>query len=181
LLKFIPIFEDRLFAVCYGDGNCDEFIKLFNNWFDPEYLENFFNQHEKDLKSGFFGSVSIDEAIYYTREEAKHLQRRLLELSSATNRSLDEIFKPLHKSGHSVSPFLESKAYGERHKRWLRIYALKIDDGVYLITGGAIKLTDAMQDRSHTAKELKKLDQIYTYFKEQGVGDFEGFMELTLE
>ena len=33
---------------------------------------------------------------------------------------------------------------------WLRLYAIKMNVGIYIITGGAIKHTRTMQEREHT-------------------------------
>ena len=46
------------------------------------------------------------------------------------------------------------KAKGKRtsaHASWLRLYAIKLDPNIYLITGGAMKLTPTMQERTHSA------------------------------
>ena len=64
---------------------------------------------------------------------------------------LETIFKPLHNSQSSVYTLGLSKAKAT----WLRIYALRIEKDVFLITGGAIKLTLQMEVREHTYKELK--------------------------
>jgi len=65
-------------------------------------------------------------------------------------------------------------------RRWLRIYALRIDTNSYVITGGAIKLTHKMAGRLHTEKELIKLDTCRNYLKDQGVFDTDSFNELVI-
>lgn len=40
---------------------------------------------------------------------------------------------------------------------WLRIYAVRLDTNLFLISGGAIKLTKNM-DKPHLQNELRKLD-----------------------
>ena len=49
------------------------------------------------------------------------------------------------------------KAYGQASPSWLRVYALRVDTNLFVITGGAIKLTETMNDRDHLKLELKKL------------------------
>ena len=61
------------------------------------------------------------------------------------------------------------------HASWLRIYAIKIEAGVYLITGGAIKLTATMSERSHTLAELAKMEHVRNYLIDNGVYDLDGF------
>ena len=48
-----------------------------------------------------------------------------------------------------------------RHASWLRIYAIKLEPGIYVITGGAIKLTRTMQEREHTLLELDKMEEMH--------------------
>lgn len=66
-----------------------------------------------------------------------------------------------------------------RHPSWLRIYAIKIDQGAYLVTGGAIKLTATMAERSHTLSELAKLEKVRNYLMDNGVFDKDGLTEYT--
>ena len=47
-----------------------------------------------------------------------------------------------------------------RHASWLRIYAIKLEPGIYVITGGAIKLTRTMQEREHTLVELARMEKV---------------------
>jgi hypothetical protein len=51
----------------------------------------------------------------------------------------------------------------------IRIYALKLPDDLFLITGGTIKITAKMQDREHTKLELSKFEQTKLYLKDNGI------------
>ena len=59
------------------------------------------------------------------------------------------------------------KAYGTNYQSWLRIYAIRIGN-VYVITGGAIKLTHLMEERPHTQKEIEKLINVLASLKKEG-------------
>ena len=72
----------------------------------------------------------------------------------------------------------KKKAYGKRNKTWLRIYALKAGEDMYIITGGAIKLTDNMGERPHTMRELKKLEICEQFLRSEGIVDEDGIIEL---
>ena len=61
------------------------------------------------------------------------------------------------------------------------MYAIKLEPGCYVITGGAIKLTRTMQEREHTLKELKKMEQVRNLLIEQGVMDADGFEDYANE
>ena len=62
-------------------------------------------------------------------------------------------------------------------KGWLRIYAIKLEDGIYVITGGAIKLTKSMNEAENTNEELKYLEQCKNYLKSINVIDVMSFCE----
>ena len=63
------------------------------------------------------------------------------------------------------------------HHSWLRIYAIKLDEGTYLVTGGAIKLTHLMAEREHTLNELRKMEMVRNYLLDNGVRDADGIKE----
>lgn len=64
-----------------------------------------------------------------------------------------------------------------KHVSWLRLYAIKLVSGIYIITGGAIKLTAKMQEREHTSVELVKLEKVRRYLLDANITDDEGFVE----
>ncbi|MBE9468625.1 MAG: hypothetical protein IMY72_09965 [Bacteroidetes bacterium] len=167
----------------------DEFNRLFNNWQDPEYLDEFFNKNKKDLQGKFFKNISIEDAIEKTIDEAYDFQQKIL--STAENgkkeflQNLQSLFKPLNKREEIIYPILnfqKSKAYGSK-KSWLQIYAIRIDKNIFFITGGAIKLTKTMNERKHTLKELKKLDKVKQFLISENIIDNDSivdFLELNL-
>ena len=52
---------------------------------------------------------------------------------------------------------------------------------VFVITGGAIKLTRTMQERSHTQAELDKINQCRQYLASNGVFDSDSFISMIEE
>ena len=98
--------------------------------------------------------------------------------------NLDLLFKHLENSRFSEMTLGREKAYGPggyRHQSWLRIYAIKMEPGVYLITGGAIKLTATMQEREHTLNELNKMEQVRNYLISNQAIDADGFVDFLSE
>jgi hypothetical protein len=177
-MEIVRIFTNQLTSFRYDADQPDEFSRLFSQWQDPEFLYKFFTEHIEDLQSGFFGSISWQTAIRQTRDEARKLERRLLQLAIDTPVNLDSIFQPL-KLEEPVE-LTRSKAKGDRPKTWLRIYAIKLQTNVYVVTGGAIKLTRSMQDREHTELELRKFDRCQDFLREQGIIDIDGLSELIM-
>ena len=155
-MKISSIFElkkDQLFVACY-DGCKSVLTILQDQWTDPVYLEEFFEANKADLFSGFYGRITIEEAIENTIEEADELFNALITLDYD---NLEELFKPLNDNEYALINFQKRKAKGPYYKSWLRIYALSFYDA-YVITGGAIKLTLKMEVREHTQIELTKLE-----------------------
>ena len=79
--KFEKIVSESLYAVQYEGEDFDEFARLFLDWSDMDYLELFFELHIEDLQSGFWGTISVEEAISKTIREAKALEKKLVQIA----------------------------------------------------------------------------------------------------
>lgn len=71
----------------------------------------------------------------------------------------------------------KAKGKNRNHPSWLRIYALKVGNSKYIVTGGDIKLTATMQEREHTLEELRKMEEVRNYLLSEGVVDSDGFID----
>ena len=94
--------------------------------------------------------------------------------------NLDRLFRPLDNSSMSEMVLSKEKAKGHRvsgHASWLRIYAIKLDSGIYLVTGGAIKLTHLMEERSHTLEQLTRMETVRNYLIENSIFDSDGIKD----
>lgn len=176
-MKIIHTFVPSLLAFNFSEDEPDELEKLFDQWEDPIYLSEFFEENQTDI------DISIDEAIFKVRREAKYLRKKLLELTRSSPVRLNELFKNLHDNEITPRELSPQKA----PNRWLRIYAIRVDENVFIVTGGAIKLNGGaiaankafrMQDRNHTNEELKKINRCRDYLRDQGVMDEESFNEI---
>lgn len=181
-MKIVNIFavtKNTLLAVQFEPNDCDEFTLAFRNWGDTEYLEDFFENNKNDLQSGFYGRISIEEAIFSTIDEATKFEETIRRTAKngkfSTNDSLqDLVFKQLHKNDQTFI-LQESKAYGTRDQSWLRIYAVRISPECFVVSGSAIKLTETMGERDHTKTELSKLKITASYLKENGLLEEDDF------
>lgn len=175
-MKIVDIFaivKDTLYAIQFEANDCDEFTLAFRNWNDTEYLESFFENNKNDLQSGFYGAITIEDAVFSTIDEATKFEEKIRKVAKNgkfnTNDSLqDLVFEPLHKKDQTYT-LQESKAYGTEKKSWLRIYAVRISAECFVVSGNAIKLTESMQQRDHTVIELSKLKITASYLKENGL------------
>lgn len=186
-MKLVSIFAGptpSIFAAKFDEEE-DEFRKVFNLWADVEYLETFFEENKSDLEKEFYGHVTVEDAVEITLEEADALEERLFELAQAgqfhASDNLQKLFRSLINSDYKTTVLQKSKAYGSRRKSWLRVYAIRIAPNLFVITGGAIKLTQTMSERPHTLKELNKLERVRDFLKEEGLLDESDFENLELD
>lgn len=180
-MNFKCIIENQLWSVRYDDQDeCDDALRaLFNQCTDTEFLFGFFSENEDDLKR-LSRHIDVETAVARTIREAELIEEVLLDLSSESN--LDTIFRPL--DNYNTHEAVLSKEKGRlkegRHVNspsWLRIYALRLSNGQYLITGGAIKLTKGMKERKHTLEEFNKMGKVRDFLQEKGIVDTAGFVE----
>jgi hypothetical protein len=166
----------RLWAVKYDEDAVNVLGLLFRYWSDIDWLADFFSSNKADLERNF-QIRSVDKAIYDTLMDVEELECMILDL--AEDSDLDKMFRPLNNMRTSELLLGKEKAKGKRgaHSSWLRLYALRLEKGVYLITGGAIKLTYTMQERSHTLKELERMEMVRNHLIENGVTDLGGFVD----
>ena len=177
-MKIVGIFavvNHSLLSVQFEGEELDEFDRVFTKWRDVIYLEQFFEDNISDLQSGFFGDITVEDAISHTIVEAfkmqaylKRIAKRGLYDSDLTLQDL--VFTSLHKNDFTIK-HLQSKAYGQTYHSWLRLYAIRISKNLYVVSGGAIKLTKAMNGIPHLEDELKKLITTQEYLKEIGLFD----------
>ena len=111
-------------------------------------------------------------------EDARELERLILDFPYTEK--LDGLFHPLSLADNRAHELTREKARNwdrAQHPSWLRIYAIRIEPNVYIVTGGAIKLTATMQEREHTQKELDKLNACRDFLKQNGVFDQDSFVD----
>ncbi|WP_428654892.1 hypothetical protein [Runella sp.] len=164
--------KSTLFSVAY-DGEVMEFKRLFDQWIsDIAYLEAFFEENKADLNSKFYSSISIEEAIQRTRKQAVLFRNNFLQLIQNPNsEKLQFIFRPLNNSEYKLKSLSKEKSQAD----WLRIYAVRISENTYVISGGAIKLTQTMNERPHLQAELQKLEMTKRFLIENGLTDESDF------
>jgi hypothetical protein len=180
-MKIVPIFDESkytLLAVQYDGEEEDEFTKAFNQWNDVKFLRQFFREHEADLLYGFYKWENVNRAVDHTRFLAQKLEDLIYEKAdeqaSEIPNMLQSIFKPLNNNETDVQALQKSKT----SYQWLRLYAIRINQQCYIITGSAIKLVLNMDERKYLQDELRKLEQVKNYLKEEGIADEFDYLEL---
>ena len=179
------IVKNKLLSVQFESEDCDEFTLAFRNWNDTEYLEAFFEKNKKDLHAGFYGTVTIEEAIFSTLDEAAVFEGEIRKIAKIgkleSGDSLqDLVFYPLHKNDQNYK-LQESKAYGTSTNSWLRLYAVRISPECFVVSGSAIKLTGTMEEQKHTKIELEKLKITAAYLKINGLLEEDDFGHIDIK
>lgn len=163
--------DGRLWAVRYDDDNENALFESFAQWNDVEWLRNFFTENKEDLES-YFKVTDVNEAIFDTIDDSDRLQCLILDLSPDAD--LEKLFKPLDNR-QTAALLLDKEKARLNHPSWLRLYAIRLEKGAFIVTGGAIKLTATMAEREHTLKELVKMERVRNYLLSEGIVDKDSF------
>lgn len=174
-MKIVPIFAERLFAFHYDEEVDNEYDRLLDSWTDTEYVRRFLNKNETDIPA----HKTKRQLIEYITEDAISIDEQLINITQSENESLSQFFRPLDNSEYQLR--ILSLQKGRQH--CLRIYAVKIDEDTFVITGGAIKLPlqHLMKDREHTRIELQKLSNARDYLRAYDIFDEDSFFEFLTE
>jgi len=151
----------------YSDEAECEFDQLILQWTDDEYVSNYLLANKSFWQTPYFEGVTMDDLIETIRAEAVKLEDLIYGYATdGTNNSdkLQMIFKPLHDREHRLPVHQETKAKASK-KGLLRIYAIRLDDNTFIVTGGAIKLTKQMDEHEDTIKELEKIEIVKKYLR----------------
>lgn len=165
------IVENKLYALVTPHGS-DVFTQCFENWQDTLYLYEFFKEHETALE--FYG-MSVKQAAQTVLSESNRFYLNILNIAEANadDATLDNhIFKPLHTSDDFDLPLIAAKAYGPRRPHsFLRLYAIRITDGTYIVAGGLLKTTKRLQETEEGKEILETLKKLETYLRKKGYED----------
>lgn len=138
-MQIVSIFEGSLYAVRFDGEEDDELTRLLELWNDAEYLNKFYEKNREILKvnpTTFLSEIQANVLVII--KDFKYLKENINEI--------DNFFEPLSENERRTR-FLRTKRrqYVLEHIG-LRLYALQIENGCYMITGGAIKITKTMQE-----------------------------------
>jgi hypothetical protein len=167
------IIPEKLAAFVYKqDKGIDVLHKIISKWRDVEYLYDFYEENKETIE--VIPTTSYDYSFSDFSEDIMRDLEQLedfIQLLSEENVEIDKYFIPLSKDEE------ERKILSLRKRRckWLRIYAIQIDENLYVITGGAIKITKTMQQHKDTNNELAQLNYSRDWLKYQGIETDESF------
>lgn len=187
IVRIIAEPKPTLYAIRFSTDKSNELDRNFELWNDPEYLRSFFKEHSSDLRR--YGRYhkrhySINDAVRKTLDDAIRLENELLDIAEPDAEGeydvLQAYFKQLNDMETGLYPLQKSKGKLLKYKSWLRLYAIRIDTDLYVVTGGVIKLTKKMKEREHTQVELDKMKRAVNYLRRKNLINKREFEQLEI-
>ncbi|MDI3318414.1 hypothetical protein [Pinibacter soli] len=185
-MEFCPIFETenelecRLWAVIYPEHEIDIFDACYRNWSNEEFIRSFVNERFDSLDSIFFKDATVSNIISTIKLEVVKFAVELLNANEEIEgcKSLDQLFKRLYGNVESLhfDHDDERKARPSIQGSILRLYAILLDDGTYLVTGGTIKLYKAMIGPEFKV-EFDNVKRVKVFLKAHGIADVQGLID----
>lgn len=167
-MKIVSIFADNLFAFHYKNEADNEFDRVMELWTDVAFLTAFAQGNN---------IAHVKQFVNDILQDAEQIQD-FLENLNQSKEPYGFYFEPLHDAeSKKILAFRKGKIKRNR----LRYYAIKLDDNCFVITGGAIKMSQTMQEHPDTNNELTKLKEARTYLRQNGVFDQDSFFELLIQ
>ena len=166
-LKILRIFDipngNSLYTVQYEGEALSEYERLKDCWDDVSYLYDF---HKKNSSA-----INLAREIWLNEihKDFDALFNALEALRTDRAPTLSRWFRPLSPSERTDILYLRCK----RRSGYLRLYALEIEPNCFLIIGGAIKITETMQDHEDTRLVLKRFEQCRDFLVDKEVYIFD--------
>ncbi|RCT56391.1 hypothetical protein [Winogradskyella sp. KYW1333] len=174
-MKIVDIFAKKLCSIAYkkeGSQEYDdcEYNRLLELWTDVSYLRQYAKQNNVE---------NINKFVRDRLRDAELIDDFLNDLTEE-NEPLDIYFKQLDNNETGFKLLSLRKGKTSKYDG-LRLYAIKIDNDCFLITGGAIKMSRKNKDHHDTREEMKKIEKVKAFLQERGVIDLESFYEFRTE
>lgn len=176
-MEIVEIYHPYIYSVKYEGMDENEFDRLFEEWNDSGNIMDFMMDNAGFLKTDIWRHVSEPEAAArQVHEEAEYLEDLFYDLREKTEKGekpdYDSHFRYLNGKYGSEIKYVPMKSYGMGPPSFLRIYAIKIEPNVYVITGGGIKLARTIQD-SPGIKDtvIQGIDKTRSFLLSEGVID----------
>lgn len=175
---FVDVNNEGLHSVCLTVGSINEYDKTFDQWYDPEYLLKYCKENQREL-FGNFGLFKLEDFVEDVYKEVELLEDLFLDFRDnylgVNNSRLQEIFKPLDNFQHTLVPLQPTKARIGPTKLYkypvLRMYAIKISESSFIVTGGCIKFTFKMDDMPECKLQRIRLGRVIDFLKEESCHD----------
>lgn len=176
-MRIVPIFVDEnlegLHSIHYLKEKLDEYNRLFEDWNDYQYLLNFCLKNKDLIFTDFWGINNLEDFVEAIIDEAGFLEQKFIDYYTngigLHGDYLQTIFLPLDNRERLVPVLQETKAKADIIRPKLRLYALRVDKNIFILTGGCIKLTHKMNENEFTQLELNKIHTVKEFLKKENI------------
>ncbi len=164
-ISIVPVIGNVVYSVVFGEDEDDhQYNRFFDYHTDVTAVRCFFKENESELRNNpaWKNVPNVESATRQVLHEAEELEDLIEKLADNTEKGvwpdLDSHFSYLDGVYRNVYEYVPVKSYGTCRPSFLRLYAIKVADNKYVITGGGIKLRDTIQEspgiRSRVFKEI---------------------------
>lgn len=175
-MKIVDIFAPYLFAFWFDGQPKDEYNLAISNWLDTEYLKEFYeNNYDAFIKNNdYFPQKDLVGLSTFIINIANAFDNKLI--NSANDGNISDHFEMLSKGKdlYEILPKRKSK------QQVLRFYGIQLES-VIIIAGSAIKVTDEMKNHPLTAQQLRKINALQDFLRDNSITDEETFFDYLLE
>ena len=168
-------------------GN-NEFTNTRAKWKDPYYLRSFYDDNRSFFQTPYWRGISKERFVTDVTASRPHIFRDFN--NSCIDHEIYNHFEPLSKTDAKIRKNnergkkkhqlvkLKSKYGFKINKIAFRLYAIEVDVNCFIITGGAIKIVEEMEQAPNTSLELQKIDYIYDMLIAEGISTKKDLFEL---
>ena len=191
-MRLVEKYKGLIWSACYEGEMKDVFSRLFQKWNDAEYLEEYFHSHEDFLQNNpHFQGWSVKEVIMNASREARFFHQAFTKYYwnqiNNTHPNLDDRFITLNRLIEGKDD-LKRKMYGHPPDPRLmtsvfRLYAVKVPSSyedeppAYIITGGGIKLSDAMPQMKELNHEYNRIEVVQNWLVQNKITNKEQLID----
>lgn len=178
-MEIFAIFAPYIYSIKYDGQDENEFDRLLSEWNDVEAITEFLEENRDYLKTDVWKKISEPEtAALQVLDEAEALEILFEELNKHVKTDekpdFDSCFHYLEGKYKYELEYPPMKSYGNGSPSLLRLYAIKMGENTYLITGGGIKLADTIQNSPGLQDHiLQNIDRVRSWLNANGIMDNE--------
>lgn len=166
----------------------NEFSNLRAKWRDPLYLRTFYDENIIYFQTPFWQGISRERFVADVAASRPVIFEDFTK--SCVGHNVYNHFEPL--TGFDAEVRSRNEREGKEHqlvrlkskygfiinKITFRIYAIEVDVGCFIITGGAIKIVKEMGQAPNTHLELRKINYLFDLLSAEGINTKEDLFNL---
>lgn len=174
-MEIEKIYPPYIYSIKYDGQEFNEYERLLGDWRDVDKMMAFFEKYKDFLNTDIWVDISGPEAaVEQVTEEADELEILLSKIFKNTKvdkkPDFDSFFKYLNGKYKFEFEYIPMKSYGVRNPSLIRMYAIKMSDNKYIITGGGIKLCKKIQDSPDLQDHVfQNIDAVISWLKRNGI------------